>query len=270
MTIEMAALGGISLPLLFIGGLAFVIVLSSVVRRSLRSARNRERSAVLQSMGFAEIPREQVFESVKAAERVLEDYPTSVIFSPVGKGETALGETVIFDFQGSMGGASTAGRTTVVGFRVPSSVPDFLILHVLLLDRFFKKAAPETAPENAAGSSGTGVRKFGPFVVTPSDTPEQRRMAIESDPEFGKRYVVWTADEAVMRRMLTPALMDALTTLNDSNLQIRKGKDWLFILRTVMRPRPPAEFPALLEEAVVLLSKLDLRAARADSLPAGS
>jgi len=266
MTIEMAALGGISLPLLFFGGLAFVIILSSVLRRSRRSARNQERSAVLQSMGFVEVPREQVFESVKAAERVIEDFPTSVIFSPVGKGASALGETVIFDFQGTMGDPGTGARTTVVGFRVPSSVPDFLILHVMLLDRFVNKAAAE----NTAGSSETGVRKFGPFVVRPSDTPEQRRIAIESDPEFGKRYVVWTADEAVMRRMLTPGLMDALTTLNDSNLQIRKGKDWLFIFRTVMHPRPPAEFPALLEEAVVLLSKLDLRAARVDPLPAGS
>jgi hypothetical protein len=137
------------------------------------------------------------------------------------------------------------------------SIPDFEILHVLLLDRFVNKAAAQ----NTAAPSVTGERKFGPFVVRPSDTPVQKRIAIEGHPEFGKRYVVWTADEAVMRRMLTPSLMDALTALNDGNLHIKKGRDWLFVFRAVMQPRPPAEFPALLEEAVGLVSKLNLRAA---------
>jgi hypothetical protein len=40
-----------------------------------------------------EVPRAQVFESVKAAGRVIEDYAASVIFSPVGTGASALGET---------------------------------------------------------------------------------------------------------------------------------------------------------------------------------
>jgi hypothetical protein len=257
MTMEIIALGRTSLPILFFAGLVLVILLSTVLRGSRRSARNKERSAVLQSMGFAEVPREQVFESVKAAGRIIEDYATSVIFSPVGKGTSALGETVIFDFQGIMGDPATNSRFTVVGFRVPPSIPDFGILHVLLLDRFVRKAADE----NASAPGVTGERKFGPFVVRPSDTPVQKRIAIEGHPEFGERYVVWTADEALMRRMLTPSLMDALTAMNDGKLRIRKGKDWIFVFREVMQPNPPTEFPALLEEAVGLVSRLDLRAA---------
>jgi hypothetical protein len=167
MTMETIALGWTSLPILFFGGLILLILLNSVLRGSHRSARNKERSAVLQSMGFVAVPREQVFESVKATGRIIEDYATSVIFSPVGKGASALGETVIFDFQGILGDADTNARSTVVGFRVPPSIPDFEILHVLLLDRFVNKATAK----NTSAPTVAGERKFGPFVVRPSDTP---------------------------------------------------------------------------------------------------
>lgn len=248
------------LPLadLFIGGLALLILLSFIVGKFKGSARGKERSAVFLSMGFVEVPCEQAFASAKEAVRIIEASAAGSIVSPVGKGSSALGETAIFEFRQLGSDAGSDLRMTVIGFRVPPSIPDFEIRHVLLGDRFFKPPAP-----SASGAPRMSARiEIGPSGMVPEVLgPAQNRVVFDSNPGFAKKYVVNAADEALMRRMMTPSLMDALAALNDSNLHIVKGKDWLFIYRYALRPKSPNQYPALLREAVDLVSRLDLRAA---------
>jgi Protein of unknown function (DUF3137) len=141
-----------------------------------------------------------------------------------------------------------------VGFRVSAAVPDFEIRHSLLGDRFMRHPSGENA---AAGSQTAAPGQ----AVQHSDRPAQTRITVEGNPEFTKKYVVWAADEGRVRRMVTPALMDSLVALDDSNFHIRKGYDWVFLYREVAHARSPEQYPALLEEAVELVSRLDLRAA---------
>lgn len=241
-----------SLPeLIFIG----LILLMFIARAFKGSSRSKERSAVLQSMGFLEIPREQAFESAQVAARIINDSLATSILSPVGKGTSALGETVIFDI--SHRDDKYPVIYTGVGFRVPPSIPDFEIRHVLLLDGVFQSpAASEPEAPGMRGRARIGPSGTVPEVLGPAEDP----VVIESHPEFAKKYVVKAADQTAMRHMLTSNLMDALTALNDSNVRI-KGKDWLFVFRWGGRLPPPEQYPALLEEAVGLVSRFDLRAA---------
>jgi Protein of unknown function (DUF3137) len=259
MSIAVLALPKIPPLYFFFGGLIVLIFILPAFRSS---ARKKERSAVFQSMGFAEVPREQVFEDVSKAARVIYDRPASSISSPVGKGNSAAGEAVIFDF--SYGAGTSATYFTVVGFRVSPDVADFEIRHSMLGDRLFGQPAGENIKaESRAAASAPAQLKSGPgqAVYQPSDAPVQKRITMEGNPDFAKKYVVWAADEGRVRRIVTPVLMDSLVAMNDSNLHIRKGSKWIFVYREVARARSPKQYPALLEEAAGLVSKLDLRAA---------
>jgi hypothetical protein len=257
MSMAMFALPKAPLMYVFFGFLIFIIFILPMFARP---ARKKARSAAFQSMGFLEVPREQAFESYEAASRVIEDTPSSRILSPVGKGSSALGDTIIFNYSASAGGSGAIPVFTVVGFRVPPSIPDFEIHHTLLGDRFFKPSAP-ASPGVMRVRAGI---KLGPSGITPEVLgPAESRIAIEGNPEFSKNYVVKTSDEAAIRRMLTSGPMDALAALNDSNLNIKKGKDWLFVYRYGANPKSPKEYPTLLEEAVGLVSRFDLKAANA-------
>lgn len=255
MSVAVIAFPKIPLQGLIVIGLLLLIF---IVRTFTSSARKKARSAVFQSMGFLEVLREQAFESPQMAARIVYDYPATRILSPVGKGSSALGETVIFEC--TLASGDTSFTYAVVGFRVPPSVPDFEIRHVLLLERFSKPPAPS----DSAAPRMRGRIRIGPSGMEADVLgPAENRVAIEGNPDFAKKYVVKAADEALMRRMLTPSLMDALTVLNDSNLHIKKGKDWLFVFRWGGRPKPPKDYPGMLEEAAGLISRLDLRAASA-------
>jgi hypothetical protein len=225
--------------------------------------RKDEQEEALARMGFRQIPREQVFGTDwRAAAHVILDRPDSTISPSVGVGTSSRGKTAVFDF--SHGGGSNSGRSTyftVVGFPAPAATPDFSIAHHALLDRFVHSQSPAQA--GAAATEPAAPTRLGPFklVRRGPDKPMQREVAFDDNPDFAKKYVVWSTDPDQIRSMVSRRLMDQLVALDAANLNIRAGEGWIFVYHQASSAKPPAQYAALLDEAVQLVSRIQFPAA---------
>lgn len=244
-------------------GYYFVAIFVAIVVISLlRSAgRNKQRSAGFASVGFLEVSSKEAFDPGSTAGcELFEFWKTRAqgIVGTVGKGGSAVGETVIFDFNFELV-SNNARFATVVGFRVPRALPDFHIHHTFLLDRYFH------GPTSADPQAKTGDTQPGPLGLDMKVLrPAKVQIAFDAPADFAKNYIVTASDETAMRRVLTAAARDDLAARNDGKLHIEKGTEWLFVYRWQKRV-PPGQYAALLQELVQLIGKLNLRA---DSAPA--
>jgi hypothetical protein len=241
---------GVSATELIILGVILLLILWGSLGRQRRKDEGEEAFA---KMGFRQLPREQVFgKDWRAAAHVILDRPDSTISPSVGTGKSARGSATIFDF--SHGSSSTSINFIVVGFPAPAATPDFSIAHHALLDRFVHFQAPADA--NAAATEPPAPTRLGPFklVRCGPDKPVQREVVFEDNPDFAKKYVVWSIDADRIRSMLSRNLMDQLLALDAANLNIRAGQGWIFVYHQTSSAKPPAQYPALLEEAVQLVS----------------
>lgn len=239
-------------------GIFVAIVLLSLLRSS---ARNKQRSASFASLGFLDVPPKEAFEPGSTAACELFEFwspRAQGIVGNVGKGGSALGETVIFDFNFELV-SNNARFATVAGFRVPHALPDFHVHHTFLLDRYFHgptSADPQPKPgDMQAGPLGMQMKVIRPAKV---------QIAFDDPPGFAKNYIVTATDEAAMRRVLPQAARDDLAARNDGKLHIEKGTEWLFVYRWQKRV-PPDQYPAFLHDVEQLIGKLNLRA---ESAPA--
>jgi hypothetical protein len=230
---------------------AFIVGLS-VLRRSGSAGAAKQRAQVLPQMGFVESTREQVFGlHFRAIDHAIDGTGLSHLSHTVCKGSSALGETVIFDLADYSGGAAQDSSCTVIGFRVGGPIPYFSIAYEDRLNRLVQNTF-----DKATGSSEG---------VTPAGEPLFRVPLISAEkPDVAERYRVLASDLDGMQRAVTPAFTDALSRIDGHKLNISKwGTEWLFFYRRNIHPLAPQDYPALLQEAVGLLSLLDLNAAKA-------
>jgi hypothetical protein len=232
--------------------LAAFIVGLSVLRRSRRAEATPQRTEVFSRMGFFESTRDQVFgDKFQAIEHAIDG--ASRLSHWIGKGSSALGETLIFDLAELQGPPSSPAPTsyTAIGFRVGGLVPYFMITYQDSLNRLVQNAFDK------ATGSGAGVTPTGePLFDVPLVSAEK--------PDLAKHYRVLASDPDWMRQALSPAFVEALGRIDGRKLHISKwGTEWLFFYRYAIYPLSPQDNPALLNEAVGLLSLLDLRAADA-------
>ena len=245
---------GLSNPLLLFGVLFVAIIAFSAFRRNSES---RRRAAALQSMGYARLTRQQAFDNPKLIARLIFDNAAASISDWVGKGQSAFGETVIFDFTHDMGvdSAGRPSRFTVVAFRVAHAAVDFEISHVLLLERLLHLPNEgDIVPPHMA----TYDRHSHQWTRPEIDLPLLKCVAPDGNPAFAQNYRVWSSDPVAMQRVLTRAMMDALVRANDVNLHVAKRGDWLMVYRWVSSATAPGRYPALVQEAAQLAAQLDL------------
>jgi hypothetical protein len=229
--------------------IAASIIGLSVLRRTRRADAARQRATVLARMGFVEETREQVFGGELQAINNSFGNQTNQISQWIGRGNSTLGEAVIFDLSDRLGApdSSTETLSTVVGFRVGGPVAYFEVTHT---DRIQRMAMKVTG--FGAGTTPTGQSLFEVPLVS------------AEKPDLAKQYRVLAADPETMRQALTTAFIDALGRIDGRNLIISKwGTDWLFFHRHAVHPLSPQDYPSVLKEAVDLLSLLDLPAAGA-------
>lgn len=229
--------------------IAASIVCLSVLRRKRRADAAKQRATVLARIGFVEETREQAFGSELQAINNALGNRANRISHWVGKGNSTLGEAVIFDLSDLAGPASSTSETlcTVVGFRVGGPVAYFEVRHTDRIERMVTQAT----------GSGVGTTPTGqPLFEVPLVSAEK--------PDLAKQYRVIAADPEKMRQALTQAFVDALGRIDGRKLVISKwGTDWLFFHRYAIHPLSPQDYPSVLKEAVDLLSLLDLPAAAA-------
>lgn len=240
--------------LLFFAVLVVVIFVLPVIRK--KPADNR-RAEALRAMGFAALPRAQVFEHPEVLARVIDDSPVASVSNEVAKGQSKMGETAIFDLD--RGSASTTyGGTnfTIIAFRASGNLPDFLIQPVLPAERALHVANDVDIgmPESLAKYDRHAHKWIHPDV----NLPVLKRVAIEGDPAFANDFYVWSSDAQAIRRALTSTMMSALVNLNHGNLHLIKRLGWLLVYRETSSLTPPERYPAMLQEAVELVQNFEL------------
>ena len=244
---------GLPVPILLaFGALLVVIFVPSAIRRN---ATSKDRAAVLESMGFSQLAREQVFDNPKLLARVIYDNAVTSISDWVGTGQSPFGETVIFDLTHDFSNNVTS-RFTVVAFRAARAAADFKISHVLLLERVMRSSNEgDVEPPHMA----TYDRHSHQWIRPEVDLPVLKRMTFDGNPEFAKNFYVWSSDANATRTDLTPAMIDALVRTKDVNLNVMKRGDWLMIYSWVSSATAPDRYPELVRDAAQLAGYLDLR-----------
>lgn len=250
----------LSMPeLLFLVALLVLIFVVPAVRRR---KGGKQRAEVLRAMGFADSTSAQTFAAPDVLACMIYDSPALHIAEPVARGPSEMGETVIFDFTRLSDDVADVG--TIVAFRTPDGLPDFEIDHALPADRLFKGG--HDADIGRPGSLAKYDHRSHTWIYPDVDIPVMKRVAIEGGPAFADNFFVWSSDEGGMRRALTPAAIAALCALDENRLRVLKRMGWLMVYRATSKPTPPERYPALLQEAVQLVQKMDLTAAPVGSM----
>lgn len=242
----MVAISGREYAIFF--AIAASIVGFSVLRRNRGAEATKQRAQIFPRMGFVESTRQQVFgDKFRAIDNAIDGTGLSRLSHWIGKGNSTLGETLIFDLMNLAGPGTQPTSCTVIGFRVGESIPYFEISYQDSINRVV---------ERAIGSHAE---------ITPTGEPLFNVPLISAEhPDLAGHYRVLASDLDRMRRALTSAFVDALGRIDGRKLHISKwGTEWLFFYRYAIRPLSPETYPALVKEAVGLLSLLDLRAADA-------
>lgn len=237
--------------LLFFAVLVVIIFVLPVIRKK---PRDNRRAEALRSMEFAALSREQVFDRPEVLARVIFDNPVASISNEVAKGPSEMGETAIFDLLAST--FSSGSNWTVVAFRAPESLPDFVIQPVLPAERALHLA--NDADITGPGSLAKYDRHAHKWIHPDVDLPVLKRVAIEGSPAFAQHFYVWTSDAQAMRRALAPPMTSALVDLGHGNLHLMKRVGWLLVYRENVSVTPE-HYPAMLEEAVKLVQNFELK-----------
>jgi hypothetical protein len=246
----------------FFGGLAVIIGFSFILSPLRRSRQRKQRLAVFAAMGLHEMTAQEVFgEDTGRIARRIEDRPDSSLSQWVGKGSRPQ-DTVLFEFtrgvqEGTIG-------WIVAGFRLPTALADFEICHKMLLDKLGDRFIPSRKAAPAAVAPPIGVRqetKFGPLRLIKTKEAERAQLyevAVQGNEDFAAKYKVWAADATMIPALLTTSFKAKLAAMDSSTLHILSGRGWVFVYHYGMRSAPPNKYPALLDEATDLVSRLNL------------
>ena len=238
---DMVAISGREYAI-FLAIAAFIVGVP-MLRRFRRDDAAKRRAEVLPRIGFAECTREQVFGAeLKAFAYACTGDRLGAVSSWVGKGSSALGETLIFDLRTDINANGPDPTHTVIAFRVSGPLAYFDITHMNSISRLANRVAGDGPGTTPAGA---------PLFIVP--------LASAAHPDLARQYRVVASDLARMQAALTPAFVDALGRIDGHNLHIQKsGTDWLLFQRYATYPLSPQDYPAMLKQAVSLLSLLDL------------
>ena len=243
---------------------AFVVL---AVLMAIRGSRwKKARSAAISAMGFADVERSEIFGPIKVEGEEFScrvgNLQISSIQTPVAKGTSALGETIIFDIEAHTAGLEGAGNFfTVVGFRAAKEIPEFEIHHRYLLDRFLKKKfGPKAQVARPAQGQPQNIGRLQiRQPLSGAEVPNEVQM--DGNREFSDNFIVLAHDPDSAKRMITASLMATLVSMNDSTLYLKKVQDWIFVYRQTGNAVRPEKYPSLIEEAVDLAKRLNLSAA---------
>lgn len=264
--------------------LFFLLIVLAIVAGHMGSVAKRKKQRLARNaMGFIDVPSATLFANVTAIEHTFPQDMIASVPETVGKGQSALGETLLFDI--SYGGGSDAQPATVTAFRVNPALPDFEVRHVWtrkvadLLDGAIASVsnvvrqegatddAAQAGPETTATPSPrqpTHSKRVARFLQEERAVNEVLeslgRYPIEiADPGFHAHHDVRGSDEARVRAVLTPAFIAALSGTEFGNLVVHKTGNWLFVCAGSGKlVAAPAEYPHWLERSVALVQKLDL------------
>ncbi len=187
----------------------------------------RSRTAQLQALGFHEEPETALGET-KGLD--LFDFSRPILLTKVAVRD----DLALFDITYRSG----KRHTTIVAFKVPSSVPDFTL-----------RNKPPTG-------KATTMQMRAEVVVSLSGIDLEMQGLIKPLVDVGRDVTVRSFDEAGVRRVLTPAALDALAHL-DPSVSVEKGSRWLIYYGESSRARAD-QWPVLIEEARRFVRLLNL------------
>jgi hypothetical protein len=200
-------------PFIFFGG--FLALMAVIVTASVHYARKRTRelAEVAQRIGFRFIGKSGSGPSVPSQPRVSLLQRTRGRFSNVMTGSSGGLQISVFDYTYPMGKSSVT--QTVASFSQEQPLPPFAL-----------------RPEN--------------FFDRIGDAIVHNDIDFDSNPEFSKRYLLKSPDEAGTRRLFTPSLLTYIEQFQ-TNWCI-EGTGPILIVYHGGRPVSPSDLPAFLEE----------------------
>jgi hypothetical protein len=201
------------LPFIFFGGM--LVLVASIVSISLHYARKRTRelTAVAQQIGFQFIGKYWTGPPLSPQPRISLLQRTRGRFSNVMTGASGGLQISLFDYTYPMGKSSVT--QTVACFSQDRQLPPFALRPEHFLDR------------------------IGDAIV-------HNDIDFDSNPEFSKRYLLKSPDEAGTRRVFTPSLLTYLEQFQ-TNWCVEATGPTLIVYHGG-RPVSPSDVPAFFEE----------------------
>jgi hypothetical protein len=220
-------------------GLGALLVVSWIAGRRRKEAREE----TLRRMGFRAIDPE-FFDDVPFTMDILlgEHYrPEYHYLRWAARGDTSVGETVLFEFVWGVNAQDDAGgtndRNTMIAFRVPRAVPSFLMHRRNFVESHTSKHWRPITFEGrpvfneryylTASDDGQLRTELGPEQLAAMGVQRAQRV----HPPGGDDPQRERANDDAVRKAFTPAVLDALEAHGDKNLRIEKDQEWLFIYR---------------------------------------
>ncbi len=247
-------------------GLGALLVVGWINGRRRKAARQE----ALRRMGFRDIDP-KFFDAMPFTMDILlgEHYrPELHYLRWAARGETSVGEAVLFDFVWGVNAQDDPGgnndRNTMIAFHVGPEVPSFLMhrqdfeerhtskhWRPITLDgrQVFNQRYFLTASDDGQLRTDLGPEKLAAMGV-------KRAMRVHSpggdDPQRER------ANDDAVRKTFTPAVLDALEAHGDKNLRIEKDGEWLFVYRYRHLVKP-ADLSAFVNSATQLVEAFGFR-----------
>jgi len=202
------------LPLIFLAG--FLALMAVIITVSILYAkkRTRELTEIAQQIGFRFIGNNWSGPSLSSQSKISLLQRTRGRFSNVMTGSSGELQIALFDYTYQMGKSSLT--QTVAAFSQDQQLPPFALRPESFLDR------------------------IGDAIV-------HNDIDFDSNPEFSKRYLLKSPDEAGTRRLFTPSLLTYLEQFQ-TNWCI-EGTGATLIVYHGARPVRASDLPAFLEES---------------------
>jgi len=201
-------------PYLFFAGALALTTAIVAISIFYAKKRTRELTAVAQQIGFRFVGKNWSGPSLSSQPRISLLQRTRGRFSNVMTGSSGGLQISLFDYTYPMGKSSVT--QTVVAFFQDRPLPPFAL-----------------RPEN--------------FLDRIGDAIVHNDIDFDSNPEFSKRYLLKSPDEAGTRRLFTPSLLTYLEQFQ-TNWHI-EGSGTILIVYRGGRPVSPYDMPAFLESA---------------------
>lgn len=201
------------IPYLFVGGM--LVLVASIVSISIHFARKRTRELreVAQRIGFQFVEKAWTGPSLSSQHKTSLLQRARGLFSNVMTGSSSGLQISLFDYTYPAG--KTSITQTVSAFSQDQQLPPFAL-----------------RPEN--------------FFDRIGDAIVHNDIDFDSNPEFSKRYLLKSPDEASIRRLFTPGLLTYLEQFQTS--WCVEGSGPTLLVYHGGRPLSPSDLPAFLEE----------------------
>ncbi len=201
------------IPFIMFGG--FFVLMAIIITASVRYAkkRTRELTEIAQQIGFRFVGKNWSGPSLSSPPKISLLQRTRGRFNNVMTGSSGGLQISLFDYTYPMGKSSVT--QTLATFSQDQQLPPFAL-----------------RPEN--------------FLDRIGDAIVHNDIDFDSNPEFSKRYLLKSPDEAGTRRLFTPSLLTYLEQFQ-TNWCI-EGTGPTLLVYHGGRPMSPSDLPAFLEE----------------------